>query len=187
MLDPSLKEAAAAAGALTVVATTHGEVCALHKPGGVGVSLSQVRAKPGAASRAVCCSASSPWSPSDGLCVPLTCGRYCLKLSKLQRVHTHAGMMPGHVICMRSVTARLAKPRCCGRQTMRLVRVACGKAAEVAEGLRAALKGHETARVARRVRRHGGAGGAAGPVVGDAAGAVAVLPAPGDPGAPPLR
>lgn len=49
VLDPSLKEAAAAAGALTVVATTHGEVCALHKPGGVGVSLSQVRACSGAA------------------------------------------------------------------------------------------------------------------------------------------
>ena len=110
MLDPSLKEAAAAAGALTVVATTHGEVCALHKPGGVGVSLSQVRAKPGAASRAVCCRASSPWSPSEGLCVPLTCGRYKLELSKLQRVHTHAGMMPGHVNCMRSVTDRRAKP-----------------------------------------------------------------------------
>ena len=52
MLDPSLKEAAAAAGALTVVATTHGEVCALHKPGGVGISLSQARARPGAAALA---------------------------------------------------------------------------------------------------------------------------------------
>lgn len=70
---------------------------------------------------------------------------------------------------------------------MRLVRVACGKAAEVAEGLSAALKGHETARVARRVRRHAGAGDAAGPVVGDAAGAVAVLPVAGDPGVLPLR
>ena len=73
----------------------------------------------------------------------------------------------------------------CYRQTMRLVRVACGKAAEIAEGLRAALKGHETARVARRVRRHAGAGAAAGAIVGVAAGAVAVLPAPGDPGARP--
>ncbi len=44
VLDPDLKEAAAAAGALTVVATAHGEVCAVHKPGGAGISLSQARA-----------------------------------------------------------------------------------------------------------------------------------------------
>jgi len=60
---------------------------------------------------------------------------------------------------------------------MRLVRVACAKAAEVADGLRAALKGHEAARVARRVRRHGGA------AVG--AGAVAARPDAGAPGARP--
>ncbi len=60
---------------------------------------------------------------------------------------------------------------------MRLVRVACAKAAEVADGLRAALKGHEAARVARRVRRHGGA------AVGG--GAVAARPDAGAPGARP--
>ncbi|KAK9842555.1 hypothetical protein WJX81_005859 [Elliptochloris bilobata] len=107
VLDPSLKEAAAAAGMLTVIATTHGEVCALHKPGGIGISLSQ---------------------------------------------------------------------------TMRLVRVACAKAAEVAEGLRAALRGHETARVARRVCRRGAQGADAGALLDDAAGAVAVVPGLGDPG-----
>ncbi len=47
VVDPALKEAAAAAGALTVVATTHGEVCALHKPGGVGISFSQARPQDG--------------------------------------------------------------------------------------------------------------------------------------------
>jgi hypothetical protein len=71
-------------------------------------------------------------------------------------------------------------------QTMRLVRVACAKAAEVADGLRAALKGHEAARVARRVRRHGGAaaGAAAGGGAAAArpdAGALGARPAPSAP------
>lgn len=60
---------------------------------------------------------------------------------------------------------------------MRLVRVACAKAAEVAEGLRAALKGHEAARVARRIRRHGAPGaGATAAAAGAPGGSIAVTP-----------
>ena len=45
-------------------------------------------------------------------------------------------------------------------QVMRCVRIATARVEELTAQLRAALKGHEVARLAARVRRHGGATGA---------------------------
>ena len=42
LVDPSLEEEAAAAGTLTAVLNSHSEVCAIHKSGGIGLSLPQV-------------------------------------------------------------------------------------------------------------------------------------------------
>ena len=42
MMDPGLMEEAARAGALTVVANVHKELCAVHKADGIGLSLPQV-------------------------------------------------------------------------------------------------------------------------------------------------
>ena len=42
MVDPSLKEEVACVGKVTVVVSTHGQVCAVQKLGGLGLSLSQV-------------------------------------------------------------------------------------------------------------------------------------------------
>ena len=98
MLDPSLKEAAAAAGALTVVATTHGEVCALHKPGGVGISLSQARpsARAGSGLLRGTCIGSDHRTCIKGLRVRLpACGRQRRKLSELQQL-TPSQEVPSH-------------------------------------------------------------------------------------------
>ena len=46
MLDPGLKEEAARAGSLTVVANVHKELCAVHKADGIGLSLPQARPDP---------------------------------------------------------------------------------------------------------------------------------------------
>lgn len=42
VVDPSSKEEAACSASATVVINAHGEVCLLHKSGGLGLSLSQV-------------------------------------------------------------------------------------------------------------------------------------------------
>lgn len=44
MVDPSLKEEAAAAGVLTVVVNTHSDICSLNKTSGAGISMTQVGA-----------------------------------------------------------------------------------------------------------------------------------------------
>ena len=42
VVDPSLKEEAAAAGELTVVVNTHSDICSLNKTSGAGISMTQV-------------------------------------------------------------------------------------------------------------------------------------------------
>lgn len=78
MLDPALKEAAAAAGALTVVATAHGEVCALHKPGGVGISFSQARPQEWSDAKALAVKAPALGCISAWLAVGSACRRWVL-------------------------------------------------------------------------------------------------------------
>ena len=41
-VDPNLKEEAAAAGSMTAILNTHGEVCAVQKAHGIGLSIHQV-------------------------------------------------------------------------------------------------------------------------------------------------
>ena len=47
VVDPSLKEEAAAAGVLTVVVNTHSDICSLNKTSGAGISMTQVSADAG--------------------------------------------------------------------------------------------------------------------------------------------
>lgn len=60
VVDPSMKEEAAAAGTLTVVMNSHNEVCLVSKSGGLGLSVSQVSrfpptSLPGSVSWSSCC------------------------------------------------------------------------------------------------------------------------------------
>ena len=41
-VDPNFKEEAAAAGSMTAILNTHGEVCAVQKAHGIGLSIHQV-------------------------------------------------------------------------------------------------------------------------------------------------
>ncbi len=81
VVDPALKEAAAAAGALTVVATTHGEVCALHKPGGVGISFSQARPQERSDAKALVVKATALGCISAWLAIASASRRSVLKLA----------------------------------------------------------------------------------------------------------
>ena len=45
VVDPSLKEEAAAAGTLTVVVNTHSDLCSLNKTSGAGISITQACAR----------------------------------------------------------------------------------------------------------------------------------------------
>jgi exosome complex RNA-binding protein Rrp42 (RNase PH superfamily) len=43
VVDPALKEEAAMGGRMTITVNSHGEICAIQKGGGVGVTSDQVR------------------------------------------------------------------------------------------------------------------------------------------------
>lgn len=42
VVDPSLKEEAVMGGRLTVIVNAQGDICAVHKGGGIGVSASEI-------------------------------------------------------------------------------------------------------------------------------------------------